>query len=266
VATTGRAVLVSAIAGKRGGGADGDVVLYRSADDGTTWSAPQIINDVPGSAREGLHAMAADPSGLAVIAWLDLRAGGTRLYAAISRDHGLTWSADTLVYTSPSGSICECCHPSVAIGRGGRIAVMFRNSLGGHRDLHASISTDSRVFQPARKLGTGSWPLNACPMDGGGAAFLEDALVAAWRRADGIFLTTGQAAERRLGTGRDAALHASMSHIDVAWSTDSSVVLWREGRTLPIGPGRFPSLLALADRTVLAWEQNGQAHVRAIRR
>ena len=73
IAVTSDAVLVAAVAGAKGGGADGDVLLYRSTDRGVTWTAPVAINDVPGSAREGLHAIVASPTGLVVVAWLDLR-------------------------------------------------------------------------------------------------------------------------------------------------------------------------------------------------
>ena len=59
VAVTNTAVLVAAIVGAQGGGKDGDVVLYRSTDEGATWSAPLVVNDVPAAAREGLHGMAA---------------------------------------------------------------------------------------------------------------------------------------------------------------------------------------------------------------
>ncbi len=170
IAATNSAVLVAAVAGAEGGGADGDVLLFRSTDRGRTWARSVAINDVPGSAREGLHAMAASPSGLVVVAWLDLREKGTRVYAAVSRDHGATWTPDTLVYASPSGAVCECCHPSVAIGPGGRVAIMFRNNLDGHRDMYVAESKDGVTFSSARKLGTGSWTLNACPMDGGAVA------------------------------------------------------------------------------------------------
>lgn len=171
IAGSARSLLVSAVIGKKGGGADGDVVLFRSAGRGATWAPPTIINDIPGSAREGLHAMAAGPSGLAVVAWLDLRQGGTRLYAAVSRDHGVTWGHDVLVYASPGGAICECCHPSVAISEAGELALMFRNNVEGNRDMYVTRSTDGRMFSPAVKLGTNSWQLDACPMDGGALTF-----------------------------------------------------------------------------------------------
>lgn len=266
IAATDTTLLVSAISGQRGGGADGDVRVYRSTDGGRTWSAPAIVNDVPAAAREGLHAMAATRSGLVVLAWLDLREKGTRLYAAISRDHGGTWSPDTLVYASPSGSICECCHPSIAIGEEGGIAIMFRNSIGGNRDMYAAVSTDGRTFAAARKLGTGTWPLNACPMDGGAIGLTAAGPVATWRRATSIYLSTPDVPERELGSGRDATLHVTGDQIDVAWSTDKGLMLWRSGRAMTIGEGRFPAILALPDRTIVAWEQSGQVRLQTVPR
>jgi hypothetical protein len=267
VAATNDAVLVAAVAGAKGGGADGDVLLYRSTDSGRTWSASVVINDVPGSAREGLHAMAASPSGLVVVAWLDLREKGTRIYAAVSRDHGATWSPDTLVYASPSGTVCQCCHPSIAISPDGRVSIMFRNSLAGDRDMYLAESKDAVAFLPATKLGTGSWALSACPMDGGAVAFGGAGVVSTWRREGDVFLATGRDPERRLGAGRDPVVGQFRDRQDVAWSASDGVVLVRDGgEPLSLGRGRFPSIVSLRDRTVIAWEQEGQVMVRAIPR
>jgi hypothetical protein len=59
--------------------------------------------------------MATGGNGLIFTTWLDLRAQGTRLYGSTSTDGGATWSPNALVYESPSGSVCECCHPSAAV-------------------------------------------------------------------------------------------------------------------------------------------------------
>jgi hypothetical protein len=263
---TAAAVLVSAVIGEKGGGADGDVRFFRSTDRGATWTHSIAINDVPGSAREGLHAMAAAPGGLVVVAWLDLRERGTRIYAAVSRDHGATWAPDVLAYASPSGSVCECCHPSIAIAGDGQIAIMFRNNVDGHRDMHVVRSSDGRSFGAATKLGTGSWALNGCPMDGGGLAF-ADGLTAVWRRENQVFLSTHAAPERGLGAGRDPAIAVTAGHRDVVFSGPEGIALLRnETPPVALGPGRFPSVLALAGRTVVAWEHGGAVHVRALAR
>jgi hypothetical protein len=266
IAVTGKAVLVTGIAGTRGGGADGDVLVHRSTDDGRSWSAPTIVNDVAGAAREGMHGMAANTSGLVVVTWLDLRQRGTRIYAAISRDHGVTWSADVLAYQSPDGAVCECCHPSAAVSEDGRIAIMFRNHIGGDRDMYVTQSRDGTVFESAVKLGRGSWTLEACPMDGGDLDLASGQPTTAWRREDAIFLATPSAAERRIGTGRDPALAIAGAKVDVAWTGTDGLVLLREHKTEPLGPGRFPVLLAFDRYTLVAWENQGQVLVRRMPR
>ena len=46
--------------------------------------------------------------------WLDSRQQqrGKRIFGAGSTDGGQTWSMNRPIYSSPSGSVCECCHPS----------------------------------------------------------------------------------------------------------------------------------------------------------
>ena len=113
IAHSGSAITITAIGGAQGKGKDGDILAYRSVDQGKTWLGPVRVNDVESSAREGLHAMTSDPQGVLWSVWLDLREKGTRLFAAKSTDQGATWSKNFLVYQSPERAICECCHPSI---------------------------------------------------------------------------------------------------------------------------------------------------------
>src|SRR5260370_1332262 len=146
---------------------DGCPLQYRQPQ---VSAAGVVINDAPAAAREGLHSMVAG-GGLLFATWLDDRAQGKRLYGATSKDAGLTWSKNVEVYESPSGTICQCCHPTALIDGNGVIHVMWRNALDGNRDMYVAHSKDGGVsFGRARKLGEGSWELNACPMDGGGLA------------------------------------------------------------------------------------------------
>jgi len=158
VAIAGDAILVSAIASD-----PGDLLAWRSTDDGRTWSAPAAINDTPRAAREGLHAMAGDAEGHVAAVWLDDRGvKGKRLYGAFSGDAGRTWSRNVLLYESPDGTICECCHPSLAALGRAEFAVMWRNALGGSRDLYTLRVRDGQVLGMAVKQGNGTWRLNAC--------------------------------------------------------------------------------------------------------
>jgi hypothetical protein len=260
--------MVTVVAGTNGGGTDGDLLLYRSTNNGSSWAPSIVINDVPGSPREGLHSTAATPDGLVALAWLDLREKGTRIYTAVSRDHGVTWSPDNLAYASPSGSVCECCHPSVAINTDAAMAVMFRNNLDGYRDMYVARSRDWTKLGPPKKSGTGSWKLDACPMDGGALVLDGNDAISVWRRESDVYLAALGHPEKRIGAGRDPVIDRyDDDHEDIAWSSPQGMVLMRDGGpATTLGDGRFPAIVSLEHRTVLAWESQGTVKVLSLKR
>jgi len=206
IAIAEKVIVVAAVGGPQGKGKDGDVQAWRSTDHGKTWAGPVKVNDVEGSAREGLHALAASPSGEFACAWLDLRTKGTKIYVAVSTDGGKTWGTNVKAYESPEGPVCQCCHPSVAYDAAGTLHVMWRNALDGNRDMWICSSRDhGATFSAGEKLGQGAWKLNACPMDGGAFAYGPDGHeYTLWRR-DKQILATGfegvGAAEQVVGLG-----------------------------------------------------------------
>jgi hypothetical protein len=252
IAMTPEAIVISAITGKKGRGADGDIIAWRSADGGRTWSEGVPVNDVPGSAREGLHAMAYGGSVLHSV-WLDLRHEGTRIYGSQSRDGGRTWSKNMVVYESPSGSVCECCHPSVAVDSNGRATILFRNSVDGARDMYL-VQAGS-----AERIGSRTWPLKACPMDGGGLALDgKGNPLTVWRRGTDIYSASNEHAEERIGSGKDAAIAVTRRGRYIAWTTPSGVQVLSPGRKEPVllsAEGGYTQLLSLPSGQVLAaWE------------
>src|SRR5258708_15602532 len=58
IAFAGKTIVISAVVGEKGGGADGDILAYRSTDNGKSWSKGVAVNHTRGAAREGLHSMA----------------------------------------------------------------------------------------------------------------------------------------------------------------------------------------------------------------
>jgi hypothetical protein len=238
IAVTDKAICVSVIGGKEGKGRDGDVLAMRSLDGGKTWSEPVMVNDAANSAREGLHSMATGPGGEMACVWLDLRNKKTEVMAAISRNGGGTWSKNMLVYESPQGSVCECCHPSAAFDRRGQLSVLWRNSLDGARDMYVATSADGKTFDQPRKLGTGTWQLNACPMDGGAIAALpKDQLATVWRRDKSIYLSlAGDERERLLGPGEQPSIAATSQGAYIVWLTKrgSTLQLLKPGDRSPI--------------------------------
>ncbi len=269
-AIAGKTIVISAVYGEKAAAGphahglpeNGDLVAWRSTDGGRTWSQPVVINDVPGAAREGLHAMAAGEGGQVAAVWLDLRAKGTRLYGAYSQDAGKTWSKNVLIYESPDGTICQCCHPSLLPSGKNAYAVMFRNALHGSRDMYLAEWQIGDSVSEAKKLGEGSWALDACPMDGGGLARTGNGVVTAWRRDHTVFLDFPGRKEKALGDGKDIALAASPEGAYVAWTDAKGVQLQTSGEDMPVNlspTGSFPVLITLPDGSVLAaWEQNGE--------
>jgi hypothetical protein len=183
------------------------------------------VNTVAKSAAEGLHGLASDGQTKVAAVWLDLRNGKTELWASVSNDGGKTWAANTQVYRSPDLTICECCHPSVAFAQSGEIVVMWRNWLDGNRDMYRAESSDGgKTFSAATKLGTGTWKLQACPMDGGGLALDGSRIVYAWRRERTLLATTDPASETVLS---ESGIHP------VAIRTAQGVAyVWQDGGNL----------------------------------
>jgi hypothetical protein len=246
---------------------DGDLIAWRSVDGGGTWSLPVRVNDVSASAREGLHALASDGRGTLFAVWLDLREEGTRLFGASSNDGGATWSENRLVYASPDGTICQCCHPSAAFSEDGALDVMWRNCLDGARDLYVIRSTDLRSFAKPVKLGDGTWKINACPMDGGGLTHVKGRTVTVWRRESAIYQAEPGRPERKLGDGKDVAITSSGGLVYAMWVDGTSLVASIDGSTRVVAEdAAFPSLVALPGGGVLAaWQENGGISVAELR-
>jgi BNR/Asp-box repeat len=263
VAIAGKTILVSAIESQ------GDLYCWRSTDGGRTWSKPARVNDKAGATREGLDALAADAEGHAAVAWLDDRIpGGKRLWGAFSNDAGATWSKNVLLYESPSGTICQCCHPSLLALGGGEFAAMWRNVIAGSRDFYVMRIRGGRPAGPAVKQGQGTWKLDACPMDGGGIAASGGEIVTAWRREHDVYLSRPGQPEVRLGPGQDVAVAANRRGPYAVWSSAGAIEGMPPGASAPVhlaDHGAFPSIVALPDGAMLAaWEENGAIATRRI--
>lgn len=231
-------------------------------DEAGKWSQAGRVNDADTAARENLMSLAADDNN-AFAVWLDLRNGHNRIYGAKSTDGGKSWSRNILVYASPDTTVCECCKPSVAI-KGANIYVMFRNWLNGNRDLYLIQSSDGgNSFGQAQKLGTGSWALNGCPMDGGGLAINKNGSAeTVWNRKGTIYACEPGKEEKKLGEGRSCTMEPVNGKNVYAWVENGNVVVLKpQGRKENLGKGQLPILKAADNEHVLCvFENNKQIH------
>jgi hypothetical protein len=221
--------------------------------------------------------MAASTSGEAWCTWLDLRNQRTEIFASKSTDGGANWSANQLVYRSPDKSVCECCHPSIAI-HDDMVHVLFRNSLAGNRDMFlASFRGQDGSSTDAKRLGKESWKLDACPMDGGMLSILPTGLVSTiWRRGRSIIVAnTDGSDEQLLGIGEQPTIAATSEGPVAVWSVrrDGELMLQK------LASGEPQSIAKLArdavivsdpkrkNCTIVLWErnENGQSSILASR-
>lgn len=262
IAVAGTEPIITVIGGPQGKGRDGDLQAWRMQAESGSWLGPVNVNDASASAREGLHGMAAGPGNNLWCTWLDLRSGKAEVYAARSTDGGATWEANQLVYRSPDGSVCECCHPSIAIDAANKVSILFRNSIGGNRDMYLTTSIDGKTFAPAKKLGNGTWKLAACPMDGGMLAVDGKGRIdTIWRRDKSLFLATVGTTETPLGPGEQPWIAATHAGPVAVWTDHREGDLWmlrpHDKRPTKLATqARDPVVAAVRgrDQVVVCWE------------
>lgn len=241
----------------------GQLLSWRSEDQGKQWSEQVTVN-VPGdSAKEGLHAMAAHPDGTLACIWLDNRDKQMEVYGAISRDQGKTWQPDQRLYRSPDGSICECCHPNLVADPAGGWHVTWRNSLKGNRDMYYCHWNQDATVAEALPIGTGHWELNQCPMAGGDLAVSErsDQPISVWRRGAVIFYSPKLGQELMVSPGESPVLASCQEQVRLFF------VNRRGGKLQMLDPENpeskpelvaekvaDPTVLSLKDQWLLTWE------------
>jgi len=239
-------VVLTVIGGEKGGGNDGDV---------WAWPADVRVNSADGSAREGLQALARGPKGEVYCTWIDLRSGKPQVYGALSSDAGKTWTNEALV--SGAAEICPCCAPSVCFDAQGGVCVMWRGVREGARDMQLARSNDAgKTYAAATKLGSGTWKIDACPMDGGALADLDGKLMTVWRREKDVYLASDATSETLLGAGEQP------------WIAGGTVV-WLEkrgGKIFSLAPGaKEPETLGtFANEPMIAASPDGKSFVYAV--
>jgi hypothetical protein len=238
----------------------GSIHCFRLNNSTKEWEKMGTINDVKASAPEGLMGIAADKNDNFYAVWLDIRTGNhNQVYFSTLSGKAKQWSPNTLIYQSPDGHVCECCKPSV-YAEGKTVAVMFRNWLGGSRDLYLLKSSDrGQSFGKAQKLGEDTWKLNGCPMDGGGVAIDQSGDIhTVWQRKGFVYYCQPGEKELNLAKGRTCSIAVGREPVISMEKGDTlEIIKPLQQRTIMIGTGSFLQSMPLPDNTMLCvWEQD----------
>jgi hypothetical protein len=137
---------------------------------------------------------------------------------------------------------------------------MFRNWIDGSRDMYVTTSNDGgNTFQPAEKMGLGTWKLKACPMDGGGISVTKSGvLTTVFRRENQLFTAKRGEPEQLLAPGRNASIAASDQATFITWQDQGQIWLSQSGKGQPVslGMGRYPKVALLNDgEAICVWEE-----------
>jgi hypothetical protein len=230
------------------------------------WMQTALVNDIDGSAPEGLMSLAADQKDNFYAVWLDIRNDKhNKICFASSKDQGMSWSKNSVLYKSPDQHVCECCKPNIAASES-RIYVMFRNWLHGSRDLYLLQSEDGDAkFSDPIKLGNGTWKLNGCPMDGGGLmASAGNVVSTVWQRNGEIYYSKPSEAEKKIGSGTRCSISDPENPI-ITWQDGGRLKLkeMRTGQEFDLGEGSFlKSIRTKDDKILCTWEKEGEIFVK----
>lgn len=239
----------------------GTIHSYKLNHVNKTWAKSADVNDKDGSAVEGLMALAADKEDNFYATWLDIRSEKkNNIYFSSINGKSSAWSENLMVYKSPDGHVCECCKPNISFSNN-KLVIGFRNWLMGSRDIYYSVSADKgKIFTAPKKSGTGTWQLNACPMDGGGLTVNENGRIsAAWRRNGDVYFWSENQPEQRVGSGRDVSMAQNKSTTVIAWQEKNGIRVMNLNKksTAEIGKGISPRIYLLANgKAICVWEDD----------
>ncbi|GAC1422647.1 MAG: hypothetical protein NVS9B7_24570 [Flavisolibacter sp.] len=226
------------------------------------WMKKGFVNDQQGSAPEGLMGLAADQQDHFYAVWLDLRLQRKNniCFSSLSSKEW-KWKKNKLIYRSPEGHTCECCKPNIAV-LDNHVAVMFRNWLKGSRDLYLTESTNGgETFASPEKLGSGTWKLNGCPMDGGGVTIDEHhQVLTTWQREGVVYYCKPREKETSVGKGRICSITAGKGKIICCYQNANEIRMkdMINGEDQTIAKGSFVKSMVLPTSILFVWEQDQQ--------
>ena len=240
----------------------GDIHFFQLDNKANKWVSKGYVNDLRLSAPEGLMGLAADKNENYYAVWLDTRQEKkNNIYFSSLGPTQKGWSKNKLVYQSPDGHVCECCKPNIAV-KNNQVAIMFRNWVSGSRDMYLlqSVSGGSN-FDPAQKLGEGTWPLKACPMDGGGLVFdSKGNIQTTWQRQGIVYTCRPGKPEIKVAAGRGSSIGYDMKNGDwlIAYQDGENAKIVNEtGKEFTTLKGSFLKPLMLNNGKIFyVWENN----------
>jgi len=248
---------------------DGNIHSFRLNHSQELWAKSSDVNDQNGAAPEGLMGLTADQEDNFYATWLDIRSEKkNNIYFSSINGKSAKWSHNLMVYKSPDEHVCECCKPNISFNNN-KLIIGFRNWFMGSRDIYYAVSSDKgKTFTAPKKSGTGTWQLNACPMDGGGLAINESGRVStAWRRNSDVYYWSENQPEQKIGSGRDVSMDQNKGNTVIAWQENNIIKVMNLNKKVftEIGKGVSPKVYLLNNgKAICVWEDDKKVRFKLI--
>jgi len=260
------------------------VMLSRSSDGGTSWSAPFSPHDASPTEHGFVSTIPLPAEGAAVV-WLDGRETGAgegegemTLRSAILDGEGALVRDDLL-----DGRVCDCCQTSSAALQDGQILVAYRDrSPAEIRDI-AVVRFDGQRWSDPRSVHEDEWEIPGCPVNGPSVAARGDRVAVAWFTGAGgkphVRVARSDDGGRTFDLPSEVDLGDPLGRVDIVLLDDGTpLVGWVEtqagvtrilvrrvpsggplgppitvGITAPDRPSGFPRMVRAGATVLLAW-------------
>lgn len=212
----------------------GDLRFARS-EDGRQFEPPYTVHQDRSPTGHSFNSLQVQADGRLLMVWIDGRErlnspdyAGSALFAAISTDHGRSFSAEHKLVDHS----CQCCRLALAPLADGRSLLLWRHVFPGSIRDHALLTLDAngKPLQPLQRVTFDNWQIDACPHHGPSLALdSQERIHAVWfnhqQDRPGVFhgrlQADGVQDQRRLGGPRAA-------HADLLSKERQLAIVWKE--------------------------------------
>lgn len=173
-----------------------NVVLYKSRDNGATWSKPVVVNDDNTETEHGFATLWPWSKSELALAWLD----GRETAGTPARDHGhheqkkdggKAMTLRAAVFGAGGKRVnewkldartCDCCQTDSAVTPAGPLVVYRDRSENEIRDIYVTRFSNGD-WQKPKRVAKDNWLMPACPVNGPAIAANGQSVWAAWYTA-----------------------------------------------------------------------------------
>jgi hypothetical protein len=169
---------------------NGSPMLYARLNDSGTAFEPERNLMKRGFYLDGGGTLAADTKGNIFVAWhaadeSSKDESGRKLWVAVSRDNGRTFSAEAPAEPDPAGA-CACCSVRALADRSGRVSLLYRSAKQNvHRNMILLSSQDHGRTFASRDIHP--WEVNVCPMSSEALAEGPAGVFGAWETEGKVY-------------------------------------------------------------------------------